>query len=185
MRPLRKLLTQVERELPMMLSDEDRWQDLVVTYHPPLVERLWTQYDDEHRVLLHRIHHVDEEHGDPLWHNHPWPSIVKIIQGSYSMMVGVWHRGEQEPDPSIHFELNEGCIYEMPDQFSWHDVNPIGGTSLSLMIIARPFETMHMVPAVEPEGPQPRMDAAQRAENFLTWRSALELQVMLDMMKGR
>lgn len=185
MRPLRKLLAQVEAELPKMLNDEDRWQDLVVTYHPPLVERLWTQYDDEHRVLLHRVHHVDDEHGDPLWHNHPWPSIVKVIQGSYTMMVGTWESGEQEPDPRFHFELVEGCVYEMPDQFSWHDVNPLGGTSLSIMITGKPFKTMHMGPAVEPTEKQPRMDAGQRATMFNTWRSALELQTMIDMMKGR
>lgn len=186
MRPLRKLLAQVEAELPQMLDDQERWHDMVVSYHPPLVERLWTQYDDDHRVLLHRIHHVDEEHGDPLWHNHPWPSIVKVIQGSYTMMAGVWEHGEQVPKAEFFFELTEGCIYEMPTQCSWHDVNPIGpGTSLSIMVTGRPFKTMHMHPDVEPTTPQPEMDAGQRAANFSDWKAALELRGMLDMMAGR
>ena len=158
---MRELLAEVERHLPRLIDDpETKWNDLLVTYAPPLVERLWMQYDDDHRVFLHRIHPVEE--GEALWHNHPWPSIVKVLQGFYRMSVGVWSNGDAQPKSEFEMELGPGSVYEMPTQFSWHSVDPIIEPVLSVMVIGKPWDEMHMEPDTKPPGPQPKLDDLTR-----------------------
>lgn len=161
---MRELLVEVERNLPRLIDDpETEWNDLLVTYAPPLVERLWMQYDDEHRVFLHRIHPVEE--GVALWHNHPWPGIVKVIQGTYRMKAGVWrlwHDDYTAPEAEFDMELGPGSVYEMPTQFSWHSVDPIREPVLSVMVIGEPFTVMRLEPDTKPTSKQPRLDGLTR-----------------------
>ena len=58
------------------------------------------------------------------------------------MKVG--YNGDTQVIPPQDFEtmtveLAAGSFYDMPSPFTWHDVNPIGGPSISLMLTGRPF----------------------------------------------
>jgi hypothetical protein len=79
------VLSQVEQALPLLLQDEKTWQSLLVDYHSPTVERLWTAWK-EYRVYLHRIHPCEREKA--LFHPHPWPSAMRVLNGEYEMAVG-------------------------------------------------------------------------------------------------
>ena len=72
-------LKEAEKKLPDLLSNPNIWQTLDVNYSPPRVERLWTQYDENHRLFIHIIHPTEEL---CLFHKHRWPASFKIIKGS-------------------------------------------------------------------------------------------------------
>ena len=79
-----KILKEVEKVLPALLKLND-WESIDVDYHPPRVERVWRRYGD-YRINLHRIHPCRKD--EALFHPHPWPSIVKIIEGGYWSKLG-------------------------------------------------------------------------------------------------
>ena len=79
------VLIEVEQALPQLLQDESGWQSVLVDYHPPTVERLWTTWQG-FRVYLHRIHPCEREQA--LFHPHPWPSAMRVLEGDYEMAVG-------------------------------------------------------------------------------------------------
>lgn len=87
------VLAQLEQDLPEMLKDESIWRSLYVDYHPPTVERLWTPWR-EYRAFLHRIHPCDRQQA--LFHPHPWPSAMRVLEGAYEMAVG-FGAGMAEP----------------------------------------------------------------------------------------
>jgi hypothetical protein len=128
-------LEAVERALPALLADEAAWQSLDIDYHPPRVERLWRAWGD-HRVCLHRIHPCAPE--EALFHPHPWPSAMRILQGVYEMDVG-WGPGTHPPAVAARLRLGPGSTYEMTDPDGWHRVRPIGGVSQSVMVTGAPW----------------------------------------------
>jgi len=127
-------LEEVEENLPRLLSFPDTyWQSLDIVYEPPHVERLWVQEPDC-RIYLHCIHPAN----GALFHPHPWPSAVKILQGGYEMGVG-YRNGEEIPVVATMF-LPPGSRYEMVDPKGWHYVKvPEGSISLSLMVTGLPW----------------------------------------------
>ena len=133
---LSKLYT-IEHELPALLFTE--WNSLYINYHPPIVERLWRQVG-EYRVYLHRIHTCAP--GQALLHPHPWPSAIRVLEGSYEMGVG-YGKGTTPPPIAckmiMHIEPGSTLCYEMADPDGWHYVRPIGGPSLSLMVTGKPW----------------------------------------------
>src|SRR3989344_1341484 len=125
------LLDRIERELPDLLA-LDGWQSLDVDYHPPRVERVWRQHDDN-RIFLHRVHSCEIKQA--LFHPHPWPSIVKVF-GTYVMNIG-YGEGEKEPPVASTVILAPGSVYEMSDINGWHSVAPSDAISYSLMITGK------------------------------------------------
>ena len=127
-------------EIGDVLLDQGRtWHSLDVLYEKPRVERLWTQLDDEHRLMLHRIHPCDK----PLLHSHPWPSAVFVVSGRYVMNLGYGEPGGDDREdvlPLCMSEYSAGSLYSM-GPYSWHDVNPLSGPSLSIMITGKPWGT--------------------------------------------
>lgn len=103
-------LREAESILPDLLRNSDNWNSLDVDYYPPRVERLWMQYDEDHRLYIHIIHPTNE---DCLFHKHRWPAAFKILKGSYEMGV---------------------AYYEMTNTHTLHYVRPLDKESLSLMI---------------------------------------------------
>ena len=59
------------------------WKTLDVNYEPPQVHRMWVQHGD-YRVNLHRIFPCKM----PIYHPHPWPSVILVLDGEYEMGVG-------------------------------------------------------------------------------------------------
>ena len=132
------VLHQVESQLQRLLksSEEKHWNSLFVDYHPPFVERLWTQSSDC-RIYLHRIHPC--EPGEALFHTHPWPSAMRVLEGSYELAVG-YGAGEKEPPVAARMILGPGSEYEMTDPNGWHFVRPIEKPTMSLMVAGRPWD---------------------------------------------
>jgi len=128
------LLKEIEKKLPKLLITEE-WESLDVDYHPPRVERVWLQYKDL-RICLHRIHPADSS--DILFHRHPWPSAMKVLQGTYEMSVG-FGATEITPPVAATLLLNTGSYYEMIHPDGWHSVNPKDGSTYSLMISGLPW----------------------------------------------
>lgn len=120
-------------ELPRLLDDADGWSTMDVNYEPPRVERLYRARGDA-RVSLHRIHPCDEA----LYHPHPWPSAILIVDGEYEMGVG-WGKGTTKPPEAARLVLTTGARYEMIDEDGWHYVRPLKVPSLSVMVSGAPW----------------------------------------------
>jgi hypothetical protein len=129
------VLVQVEQALPRLLEDESVWQSLLVDYHPPTVERLWTPWRD-YRVFLHRIYPC--ERGQALFHPHPWPSAMRVLDGEYEMAVG-FGAGIETPPVAALMIARGDYRYEMTHPDGWHYVRPMGGPTLSLMVTGKPW----------------------------------------------
>ena len=118
------------------------WRGLLVDYHHPYVWRLWTQFDEDHRVFLHKIHPC--EPGEALLHPHPWPSAMRVFtpEGtSYETGTAyAWPGTAAKPVCGGTFYLQTGSCYEMVKDFAWHYVRPIGGPIYSLMVVGRPYK---------------------------------------------
>src|SRR5262245_5320802 len=89
-------LRRFEQKLPDLLADPAGWETVDVDYEPPRVERLWRQLEPDVRAFLHRIHPCERA----LFHPHPWPSAVKIVSGTYEMLVG-YGAGETPPPLAV------------------------------------------------------------------------------------
>ena len=129
------VLAQLEQALPAMLMDESIWQSLYVDYHPPTVERLWTPWR-EYRAFLHRIHPCAREQA--LFHPHPWPSAMRVLEGEYEMAVG-FGPGMDEPPVAALMVSRGDFRYEMTHPDSWHYVRPLGRPTLSVMVTGKPW----------------------------------------------
>lgn len=131
----------IEKKLPSLLQNDEHWHGLFIDYEKPYVERLWHQWE-EYRIFLHRIHPCAPD--EAFFHPHPWSSIMKVIDGTYEMMLGFG--GVDGKTPSEIFRSNRifltpGCVYEMLRQNQWHYVRPLLGPSMSLMVIGAPWES--------------------------------------------
>jgi hypothetical protein len=143
---LEKIIPCLDREF-----NNIAWNSLNVNYHPPLVERLWAQFDTM-RLMIHRIHpttiSIDQflegvqPNSEALFHPHPWPSAVFIVSGEYEMGVGYGSTSEVPP-LAAKVLLRAGSAYEMTDKDGWHYVAPRKKPSISVMLIDSPWETPH------------------------------------------
>lgn len=129
-------LHQVEVVLPLFLQDESGWHSLFVDYHKPYVERLWRPWQ-EGRIYLHRILPCTME--ESLFHPHPWPSAMRVLEGSYEMTLGSGS-GSVPPPVAARLILSPGSEYEMGHIDGWHAVRPIRGVTMSLMVTGEPWQ---------------------------------------------
>ncbi len=129
---LQKLFEVEEKIMKLFYDNYDvETKSMYIDYHPPVVERVWFQYE-EYRVYLHKIHKCNESN-EALFHPHPWKSAIRIIKGSYEMGVG--HSATNKVPPiDCKLILSEGSCYEMTEENGWHYVNPISDYVYSLMI---------------------------------------------------
>jgi len=130
------VLARLESELPALLADDARWQSLDINYHPPFVERLWMQWG-EYRVSLHRIHPCAPS--DALFHPHPWPSAMRILDGKYEMAIG-YGKGSEPPPVAGRIIASTDVRYEMIDQDAWHYVRPLERPAMTIMVTGKPWK---------------------------------------------
>lgn len=129
-------LQQIERvKLYDLLCDVSIWKSLDINYHPPHVERLWCQLG-KYRLYLHFIHPCRRE--DALFHPHPWPSAIHVIEGQYEMGMG-FGPGLKEPEVFSTILTSGGMYYEMPHRDGWHYVRPLSVSS-SVMLTGEPWD---------------------------------------------
>jgi len=126
--------------------DEVAWKSLDINYHPPRVERLWSQFGTM-RLMIHKIHPVEQplltaEHKQALFHPHPWPSAVFIVSGDYEMGIG-YGEGTSPPPVAARVTLGPGGYYTMTNKNAWHYVAPKKVPSMSIMLIDSPWEEPH------------------------------------------
>jgi hypothetical protein len=153
------LLHEAEKELPRLLYDGG-WQSLKVDYHPPFVDRLWRDWRGC-RLTLHRIHPCAPE--EALFHPHPWPSAMRIHEGTYEMGVG-WGRGQETPPVAARIVASGAMEYEMTDPDAWHYVRPIGGPAMTVMLSGAPWTRW------SPRGEKPLSPLAPaEIEELLVW----------------
>lgn len=125
--------------IPEILNiDESLWNSVFVDYEYPHVERLWLPWNG-YRLSLHRI--LPCEEGQALFHPHPWPQAVKVLDagGGYEMGIG-WGAGDAPPPLACKFVAGSGFRYEMLDVNGWHYVRPIERPSLSIMLTGKPWD---------------------------------------------
>jgi hypothetical protein len=129
-------LKMAEIQLGELLTKSEIWNTLDVDYFPPRVERVWTQFDENHRLFIHVIHPTSEP---CLFHKHRWPAAFKMLQGSYEMGVA-YSENEITSDEAYNlpeiskFILTTGSYYEMINTHTLHYVRPLDEPSISLMI---------------------------------------------------
>lgn len=130
-------LFEIEKLLPALLRDPDvDWKSLYVDYHPPIVERLWLDISGV-RLYLHRIHSCTRE--EALFHPHPWPSAMRIVEGEYEMGIGYSPDDSPPTEALTRLIVTKGVAYCMEAKDSWHYVSPISSTSLSVMVTGQPW----------------------------------------------
>lgn len=141
-------------------ADYSKFNTVFVNYEKPFVERMWFQLDEEHRVFLHHI--LPCESNQALWHSHPWPSIVQVLDagGGYEHGIGVQGNHVLQslniaPSVSMLQYMEPGSVfsYEMPCQDAWHYVSVKERGSWSLMVTGRPFNNASPRPPLPKMGP--------------------------------
>ncbi len=171
-----ELLVEAERALPLLLQGAWRWKSMLVTYEHPHVERIYSDIDvgaGPMRVMLHKVLEVPEG-ATPLWHPHPWPSAVRVLEAGrgrvYEMDIG---RGPSNDFAAVMRSSGE-LRYAMVDPAAWHYVRPIGGPSYSVMVVGPPFqEPQHAQHRPKTQQGPLSPDAFQRS--LMMWREAYTL----------
>ena len=130
------VLYEVESQLPALLRAPGDWNSVDINYHPPFVDRLWRQWK-QYRIYLHRIYPCEPEQA--LFHPHPWPSAMHILQGTYEMAIG-YGKGDEVPPVAARIVTSSPFRYEMIDPDAWHYVRPIGVPAWTVMVTGLPWD---------------------------------------------
>jgi len=129
------ILKSLEPEIKLLLNDKSIWKSLDIDYFPPIVERLYCEYQG-FRIFLHVIHLTENQ---CLFHKHRWPAAFKQLKGAYEM--GITYSELELSSNEVYnlpvlarIILNEGSYYEMTQTDCLHYVKPITEVFYSLMI---------------------------------------------------
>lgn len=133
-------------DLADLWADESAWESLSIDYHPPRVERLYANLTGGLRVMLHRVHPCEPDKA--LWHSHPWPSAVMLLNGTYEHGTGFVDRNGLHCN-ARHI-LNAGACYEITDPLAWHYVRPLDEPAYSVMLVGKPW-AKHTAPRPAPQ----------------------------------
>lgn len=126
-------LKQIEEKILLdLLNKPEIWNSLMIDYHPPIVERLWTQIGN-YRILLHFIHKCEAK--DALFHPHPWSSAVHVLTGQYEMGIGFGKGLENPVKIGTIFIENGSTYYDLTHIDSWHYVRPVKDVCATVMLI--------------------------------------------------
>lgn len=139
------LLQEIKKQIPLWLESKE-WNSLLVDYHPPIVKRLWLPYKD-YRVSLHEIDACSTE--EALWHAHPWPSIIEVLEGTYRMDLGYSDSDKAPQDIVCKQIITKGCQYVMDSPNGWHFVSPLTEKSYSIMVTGKPWKNSAPKPTKE------------------------------------
>ncbi len=168
-------LVQIEfSSLKEMLEDPTIWKSVDVNYHPPRVERLWTQIG-ENRLFLHVIHPCLTD--DALYHPHPWPSAVHVVAGG-CYETGLGFRQDGKIHQISKMLLCGHNYYEMLDPKGWHYVRPVSHTCLSVMLTGKPWMSWEWdVDLPKPEGKMPELSEERKREILIRFADHLSPQI--------
>jgi hypothetical protein len=131
-----RLTQMLKTTIPYLLSNEERWDSLIVNRRKPSTYRVYTYLENGDRVCLHKFDpcHMHEA----FIHPHPWAGAFMLLQGSYRMKIGT--APNREDDPTIWEELilTPGAIYQITNPLTFHNVVPLD-TCYTIMLNGKPF----------------------------------------------
>jgi hypothetical protein len=125
-----ELLHAAEKDLPSLLARPEGWRSYQLDRHPPRIDRMLRQYRDG-KLYLHRIHACAPGLAD--YHRHPWPSAMRLVEGSYELALG-YGAGERPPEVAVRRIVRSGFEYEMIVPHAWHSVRAIDNSALTIMV---------------------------------------------------
>src|SRR4029079_13314692 len=76
---------------------------------------------------------------DALFHPHPWPSAMRVLDGIYEMAIG-YGPGAALPPVAARIITRGDLRYEMTDRDGWHYVRPIERPAMTIMVTGKPWE---------------------------------------------
>ena len=117
-----------ERIWNLLRDANTPWTSIRLDHQQPVLERCYTQYGDL-RLGVHRIHPCETA----MYHPHPWPSAVYLLDGEYEMAIG-HGEGSKPPPEAMRTVVTPGSRYEMLDPNGWHYVRPLVRPTLSIML---------------------------------------------------
>ena len=159
-----KKLKNIEKTVLVdMLKDPSIWKSLDIDYHPPRVERLYTDYDG-YRICLHKIYFCRKE--DALYHPHPWKAAFHILDGKYETGLGYSETTDKPKVLSTVISKGE-MYYEMTDPNTWHYVKPLHKNDwcYSIMLSGDKFKDMN--PAVQKSDKELKPLSDEKKESLL------------------
>jgi hypothetical protein len=149
MQNMASLLEDALADLPALLASPVGWNGLHIDYERPHVDRAWRSWRDC-RISIHRIHPCGS--GEAMLHPHQWPSAMAILAGRYAMNVG-YGASLEMPQIVSRLILTAGARYEMTNRAAWHDVTPIDGPVLSVMLSGPPWDRAMPIVPTKPQAP--------------------------------
>jgi hypothetical protein len=156
------VLHAAEKDLPELLASSEGWRTFKLDRHAPFIDRMLREHRGG-KLFLHRIHPCAE--GVAPYHPHPWPSAMRILEGTYEMAVG-YGAGERAPPIAARLIASAPFEYELTDAFAWHSVRAIGAPAMTVMVTGPRWDR-----------PSPRED--QRDDKPLSPLSEAEVAAML------
>ena len=145
-----ELLKIIESNIEYILTKKEL-KSLDIDYYSPRVERLYLDLPDNRRLFFHVIHKTQDDFNN-LYHPHPWPSCMHVLEGKYEMGLSYSenpeHYIETENNKNYNdiikneickIEVNSGMYYEMLNRNGWHYVKSLSDISYSVMLIDKPW----------------------------------------------
>lgn len=130
-------LKQIENKLIIdLLLKPEIWHSVMIDYHTPLVERVWTQIN-KHRISIHFIHSCSRE--EALFHPHPWPSAMHVLYGSYEIGLGFGKTIDDVENICTVLVPNGGLYYDMTNIDGWHYVRSTESVCATIMLTGEPW----------------------------------------------
>jgi hypothetical protein len=113
-------------ELYDLLSEEDKWDSIVINRAKPVTIRIF-RYIDGKRLCLHYFESCSPE--ESFYHAHSWPAAFKILQGSYKLDLGCYASVDDNTSVEVSsLILSAGSSYEMTSPLVCHKISPIEPT---------------------------------------------------------
>ncbi len=128
------LLAEAEKALPPLLASPDGWSTLYADSEKPTLLRMWRSWEG-YRIYGHKL--LPCLRSEALFHPHPWPFAVRILQGSYEELLAAG-------DPTANLisgmsVFGRGAVYERMCPTLWHAVRPIAVPCWSFMVTGLPW----------------------------------------------
>ncbi len=128
------------RMLPVLLTETDQWQSLIINRRKPVTYRLWRLLSNGDRICCHCFDPCESAEAHP--HPHLWPGGFAILAGSYAMTVGHSSDEISEPNHVLTTVIGPGSRYAITSPLAWHAIQPLQ-RCWTVMINGKPFDAPH------------------------------------------
>jgi hypothetical protein len=123
-------------ELPVLLTQREKWDSLIVNRRKPYTYRVHTQLASGLRCCLHKFDPCHDH--EAFAHPHPWEGAFIVLEGGYKMWVGHSQDRVTSPDSVMTLVLRKHSEYEIVNPLTWHSVIPLM-TTYTVMVNGMPW----------------------------------------------